>query len=467
MKIKIADQFELWPVDQLVPYERNSRMHPADQVDGIAASIAEFGFISPIIVDATRGRIAAGHGRLLAAKRLGMTEVPVVALHHLSEAQFRAYVIADNKHTDNSRFDEEILAAELAALHADGYDLAPLGFSEEELEALIDMEPEPDGGPTEQDPDAVPETPPDPTTELGDVWRLGGRHRIICGDSTSPAVVDTLLEGELADCLWTDPPYNANYEGTAGKIQNDHMSADAFGQFLRGVYDNAITHLAPGAPAYIAHADTEGLAFRREFEAAGFYLARCLIWRKNSLVLGRGDYHWQHESILYGWKPGAAHRWYGDRNKTTVLEQGESVVTLVEEGQLQVSLGETTLVIRGEGLTVEQVRGSVFFENKPARNAEHPTMKPVALIERMLANSSNPGDKVLDLFGGSGSTLIACEQTRREARLVELDPKFVDVTILRWQALTGRQARLEGTDETFAEVRARRLVERRQVAPDS
>lgn len=471
MTIKIADKFDLWPVTDLVPYEKNSRLHDEDQVAGIAASIAEFGFIAPIIVDTKRNRIAAGHGRLMAARILGMDRVPVVAVDHMTEQQFRAYVIADNKHTDNSRFDMAVLASELADLAADGFDLDPLGFTHDELaELLPDMDEEPAGSATVASPDAVPDAPATPTTVLGDLWRLGP-HRVLCGDSTSIEQTDTLLAGELAVCLWTDPPYNVNYEGSAGKILNDHMADDQFGQFLRAVFDNAAAHLVKGAPAYIAHADAGpmGIAFRREFMAAGFYLASCLIWNKNALVLGRSDYHWKHEPILYGWKAGAGHRWYGARDKNTVMDLGDPSITVTGDGAVQVVQGETTVLIRGEGITVERVRGSVFYEDKPARNAEHPTMKPVGLIERMLANSSNPGDMVLDLFGGSGSTLIACEQTRRVARVMELDPRFVDVIVQRWQNLTGRTARLDATGETFADVVASRaaapVVEQRRAAP--
>lgn len=461
--IRIADRFELWPLEDLVPYERNSRLHDPDQVDGIAASIAEFGFVAPIIVDTNRNRIAAGHGRLMAAKRLGMHEVPVVAIDHLTEAQFRAYVIADNKHTDNSRFDESVLVAELAALRADGYNLDPIGFTDDELlELLPDLEDaEP---PRETDPDLAPAPPDEPTSMLGDLWRLGP-HRVLCGDSTSAEHTAVLLGGTPAAALWTDPPYNVNYEGSAGKILNDHMAAAKFGEFLRAVFDNAIAHLTDGAPAYIAHADTEGLAFRREFVAAGFYLASCLVWRKNSLVLGRADYHWQHEPILYGWKPGAAHRWYGERDKTTIHELADPAISVQadpdsdDEQAVTISLGETTIRIRGQGLTAERIRGSVFFENKPKRNGEHPTMKPVALVERMLSNSTQPGDLVLDLFGGSGSTLIACERIKRHARLMELDPRFVDVIVRRYQDLTGRSARLDETGETFEEVKARRAAD--------
>lgn len=460
MTIKIADQFELWPIGRLKRYERNTRVHTPEQVAGIAASIRQFGFLAPIVVDTRRDRIAAGHGRLDAAELLGMTEVPVIAVAHLTEAQFRAYVIADNRHTDNSHFDMALLAEELADLVGE-IDADALGFTDDELAALLpedDDEPEPTV--RQDDPDAVPATPATPTTVRGDLWRLG-KHRVLCGDSTDQAETGVLMGGRFAVCLWTDPPYNVNYEGAAGRIENDNMADDQFGEFLGAVFRNAAAHLVMGAPAYIAHADAGpmGVAFRREFMAAGFHLSSVLVWRKNSLVLGRSDYHWQHEPILYGWKAGAAHRWYGARDKTTVVELGDPGITVTADGAVQVSHGESTVLIRGSDITVERVRGTVFWEDKPARNAEHPTMKPVALIQRQLANSTNPGDLVLDLFGGSGSTLIACHLLGREARVMELDPRFVDVIVARWQELTGRTARLDATGETFTEVRARRASE--------
>lgn len=461
-QLAVAERIEHWPTDRLKPYARNARTHSPEQVDKIAASIVEFGFTNPILVDSDDG-IIAGHGRLMAAIKLAMETVPVVVLDHLTDAQRRAYIIADNRLALDAGWDEALLAAELADLQAEDFDLALTGFEADEIDDLLSFEDEDEVGNSEPSagPDDVPEFTVVPTSVEGDLWRLGN-HRVLCGDSTCGQATALLLDGGLADCLWTDPPYNVNYEGSAGKILNDHMEADAFGEFLQAVYQNAIQHMAPGAPAYIAHADTEGTAFRREFEAAGFYLASCLIWRKNSLVLGRADYHWQHEPILYGWKPGAAHRWYGERNKTTLLEQGESPITRMSDTEVQITLGELTVVVRGAGLSIEQLSGSVFFEDKPKRNSEHPTMKPVGLIERMLENSTNPGDTVLDLFGGSGSTLIACEKLRRHARLMELDPKFVDVIVKRWEEFTGRKARLDSTGQTFAEVEAER---RRGVVP--
>lgn len=459
------------PIGDLVPYARNARTHSDHQVAEILASMIEFGFTNPVLAD-SKG-IAAGHGRVLAAARadaegiqlcypdgtpIAQGHVPTINCEGWSDAQRRAYIIADNKIALNSSWDEGLLAEELSALRDDGFDLSLTGFSDDELaDMLPDIDEPVATAPTVTDPDAVPEAPVDPVSRRGDVWKLGN-HRLICGDSTSGDDLASVLAGEQAALLWTDPPYNVNYEGSAGKILNDHMTDDDFSKFLRAVFANAFAHLVPGAPAYIAHADAGpvGVTFRREFMGAGFYMASCLVWRKNTFVLGRSDYHWQHEPILYGWKPGAAHRWYGDRNKTTVLEQGGSMITRTGENEVQVNLGETGILIRGQGLTVEAISGSVFLEEKPKRNGEHPTMKPVGLVRRMVENSSERGDIVLDLFGGSGSTLIACEQAGRKARLVELDPKFTDVICRRWEQFTGRQARLEGDGMTFAEAAARR-----------
>lgn len=457
-----ADRIEHWPIERLRPYDRNPRTHSPAQVKKIAASMAEFGFTNPVLVDKSDG-IIAGHGRLEGAKLLGLETVPVVVLDYLTDAQRRAYIIADNRLAEDAGWDEDLLAEELGDLRAEGFDLELTGFEADELDdLLVDL----DDGPAATEPADEDDVPPvdqaPPVARPGDVWRLGS-HRVMCGDSTSTEQIATLLAGQRAACLWTDPPYNVNYESKAGKIQNDHMADDDFAAFLRAMYTAAIAHMEEGAPAYIAHADggPMGIAFRQEFIRAGFKLAACLVWRKNQFTLGRSDYHWQHEPILYGWKPGAAHRWYGARDKASVFELDSDVIKRTADGELQINLGETGIVIRGQDLTVRTVHGTVFLEEKPKRSAEHPTMKPVALIERMLTNSTRRGDVVLDLFGGSGSTLIACEKLRREARLMELDARFVDVIVRRWQEFTGRKARLDATGETFAEVatlRARGLV---------
>lgn len=448
-------KIELLSPHDLVPYDRNSRTHEPWQISQIAASIEEFGFCNPILLGGD-GVIVAGHGRLAAAQQLGLEVVPVIRLDHLSPAQQRALVIADNKIAENAGWDEDMLRSELAALQEEAFDLDVLGFDLEELDALMsgaedDDTPEAVPG----DPDYVPDDDPVYVSEAGNVWILGS-HRLMCGDSTDAGAVSLLCEGEEVDCVWTDPPYNVNYEGTAGKIENDNMGAGEFRKFLVSAFAAAAANMRAGAPIYIAHADTEGLSFRKAFVDAGLKLSGCLVWVKPSLVLGRSDYQWRHEPILYGWKPGAAHSWYGARDKTTVIEHKNEAVRIMGDGSIQVDVGGQVVVIEGEGLSMRSLDSSVIRADKPARNGEHPTMKPVSLIEGMLANSSVRGDTVLDLFGGSGSTLIACERMGRKARLMELDPRFCDVICRRWQELTGKTAILEGTDSTFEQVRGQK-----------
>ena len=447
---QLPSRIELWHVDRLKPYERNARTHDAAQVKKIAASITEFGFTNPILVDSSDG-IIAGHGRLMAAKELGLGEVPVIVLDHLTDAQRRAYILADNRLALDAGWDNEMLAAELTALQADGFDLDLTGFSGEEIDDLLADGA--DDADQDRDDDAVPETAKRLVSRRGDVWLLG-KHRLICGDSTNLSDIERLTAGEQIECLWTDPPYNVAYEGTAGSIKNDDMEDGQFRQFLHDAFVCAFAVMKPGGAAYIAHADTEGYNFRGAFRDAGFKLSGCLIWRKNSLVLGRSDYQWQHEPILYGWKEGAAHRWYGERNKTTMVEFDGGLFDQIGENQYQITIGEQTLIIEGENLTVREARASVVTEEKPKRNAEHPTMKPVPLIERFLLNSTKRGDTVMDLFGGSGSTLIACEKLGRIARLCELDEKFVDVIVRRWQDYTGKRATLEATGQSYDDVAA-------------
>lgn len=396
------------PVDGLIPYARNSRTHSDEQVAQIAASIREFGWTNPVLLDGANG-IIAGHGRVLAARKLGMAEVPCIELSHLSEAQKKAYIIADNKLALNAGWDNELLALEFGELQELGFDLDLTGFDADELEALMPVE-VPEGL---TDEDAVPEVPAEPVTKLGDVWVLG-KHRVMCGDSTSIEALEALTQGQLVDMWLTDPPYNVAYEGKtkdALKIQNDSMSADSFRQFLRDACVAADAAMKPGAVFYIWHADTEGYNFRGACMDAGWQVRQCLVWKKSVLVMGRQDCHWKHEPCLYGWKDGAAHLWAADRKQTTVLE----------------------------------------FD-KPQRNGEHPTMKPVALFEYQLLNNTKGGDIVLDSFGGSGTTLIAAEKNGRVARLMELDPKYCDVIVKRWQDFTGKQATLESDGRTFAEV---------------
>lgn len=423
------------PVGALVPYERNARTHSPEQVAQIAASMREFGFTNPLLVD-DQNRVIAGHGRLAAAQSLGLAEVPVIVVAGLTDAQRRALVLADNKLALNAGWDPELLASELVDLKADGYDVGMTGFSAGEILDLLGGT-----GPDGADPDDAPALPTVAFSRPGDVWTLGA-HRLAVGDSTDVGTYDRLLGGERVDCCWTDPPYNVAYEGTAGSIQNDDMGDGEFLDFLRAAFGAMFAAMKPGAAIYVAHADAgeTGVAFRRTFLDAGFKLAACLIWRKDSFTLGRSDYQWQHEPILYGWKTGSRHRWYGGRKLTTVQDTGEqSPFQRADDGSWIVRVGDRALVIRGD-VHVEEVVPSVINEPKPKRNDVHPTMKPVALIERMLRNSARPGDLVLDPFGGSGSTLVAADRLGMCARLIELDPKFADVIIRRWQDYTGRRA---------------------------
>lgn len=447
---------EFIQVAALEPYARNARTHPEWQIAQIAASISEFGFVNPVLI-AADSSIIAGHGRVMAATRLQMDEVPCIRLDHLSDAQRRALIIADNKIAENAGWDEGLLREELAALAEEAFDLDVLGFSDEELGQLLDFAPDDETLPAAAgDEDHVPDPPAIYTSAPGNVWLLGD-HRLMCGDSTSRVDVELLCDGDLVDCCWTDPPYNVNYEGAAGKIANDNLGNTEFRRFLVDAFSCAAAVMRAGAPIYVAHADTEGLNFRKAFADAGFKLSGCLVWVKPSLVLGRSDYQWRHEPILYGWKPGAAHSWYGERDKTTVIEHKGALIRLMPDNSVQIDMGGQVVVIEGEKLSLRSVDSSVIRHEKPARNADHPTMKPVGLIREMLENSTARGDLVLDLFGGSGSTLIACEKMGRKARLMELDPRFADVIVLRWQEQTGKKAVLEGDGSSFDSIRARQV----------
>jgi DNA modification methylase len=388
----------------LIPYARNSRTHSEAQVAKIAASIKEFGFLNPIVIDGESG-IIAGHGRVMAANKLGLQSVPCIEAVHLSEAQKRAYVIADNRLALDAGWDNDLLKIELQDLDANGFDLSLTGFEVGEIAAFLT---EPTAGLTDED--AVPEVPVEPVTVLGDVW-LMGNHRVMCGDSTSIEAVETLCDGQLVDMWLTDPPYNVAYEGKTKEaltIKNDKMGDDAFRVFLRDSYTAADAVMKPGAVFYVWHADSEGYNFRGAAKDAGWTVRQCLIWKKQTMVMGRQDYHWKHEPCLYGWKDGAAHLWATDRKQTTILE----------------------------------------FD-RPSRNGEHPTMKPVELFAYQMLNNTKGNDRVLDSFGGSGTTAIAAEKHGRNALLMELDPKYCDVIVKRWQDFTGKTAVLESTGEPF------------------
>lgn len=437
-------------VSELVPYARNARTHSSHQVTQIARLIQEFGWTTPILIRAETSAVIAGHGRLLAAERLGLLEVPVMEAVGWNDAQVRAYVIADNKVAINAGWDEQLLAAELRDLVELGFDMDLTGFSDDELSKL-------DAASAQYltDPDDVPPIKKAPISRAGDIWHLGG-HSLLCADSTAAGNVALLMNNQLADACWTDPPYNVAYQSKAGSIANDDMEADAFCAFLTASLSAAAACLKPGAACYVAHADTEGLAFRIAFQRAGFKLSGCLIWRKNALVLGRSDYQWQHEPILYGWKRGAAHNWYGGRKATTISELAGSVFSQNADGTVLVRVDQQSLVISGTDLVIQPVEPTVLWVDRPSRSEQHPTMKPVELIARMLRNSTQPGDIVLDLFGGSGSTLICCETLGRAARLCELDPHFVDVIVRRWQDFTGQEAFLAADGRTFTAVQIER-----------
>lgn len=383
-------------VSELIPYAQNSRTHSAEQVAQIAASIKEFGWTNPILIDGENG-IIAGHGRLMAARKLGYTKVPTIELKDLTEAQRKAYIIADNRLALNAGWDNEMLKLEFDHLAELGFDLELTGFSLDEIEALTPIEVT--AGLTDED--EAPPIPQEPKTKPGDIYQLG-KHRLMCGDSTSIDHLERLCDGQAVDMWLTDPPYNVAYEGKTKDsltIQNDSMGDDQFRQFLRDAYVAADAVMKPGAVFYIWHADLEGYNFRGAAQDAGWKVRQCLIWKKSSMVMGRQDYHWKHEPCLYGWKEGAGHLWAADRKQTTILE----------------------------------------FE-KPSRNGEHPTMKPVALFEYQMLNNTKGGDIVLDSFGGSGTTLIAAEKNGRVARLMELDPKYCDVIVKRWEDFTGKKA---------------------------
>ena len=405
----LADKIEQWPTAKLLPYARNARTHSEEQVAQIAASIAEFGFTNPILAGAD-GVIVAGHGRLAAAHKLGLALVPVVVLEHLSPTQRRALVIADNRIAENAGWDEAMLRIELVTLQDDDFDVSLTGFDADALAELLADE---DGnGDGETDDDAVPEITETPISRPGDVWLLDG-HRLLCGDSTKTECFEQLLQGEQVDMVFTDPPYNVNYantakdkmRGTNRAILNDNLG-DGFYDFLLAALTPTIANCRGGI--YVAMSSSELDVLQSAFREAGGKWSTFVIWAKNTFTLGRSDYQRQYEPILYGWPEGATRHWCGDRDQSDVW----------------------------------QIK-------KPHKNDLHPTMKPVELVERAIRNSSRPGNLVLDPFGGSGTTLIAAEKSGRLARLIELDPKYVDVIVRRWQDWTGKQATRESDGLAF------------------
>ena len=410
----MAQRIEFWPLYRLIPFSRNPRTHSDAQVAQIAASIAEFGFNNPILVD-TKDGIIAGHGRLLAARKLQLTEVPVIVLDHLSETQKRAYIIADNQLALNAGWDEELLRVELAVLQEDDFNVNLIGFEDGELARLLAAQ---DAAEGLTDENAVPELPETPISTAGDL-RILGDHRLFVGDATDVHAVAKLMAGAPADLVFTDPPYNVDYEGYTEerlKIKGDRMSDADFKKFLEAVFRSYRKLVKPGASMYVCHSSSWQREFENALESAGFEVRCQLIWAKNTFAWGFGRYKFQHEPIFYAHVAAQKDAWYGDKSQSTLWQ-----------------------------------------EKKPAANRIHPTAKPVELVERALVNSSKSGDIVVDLFGGSGSTLIGCERRGRHARLMEIDPKYADCIVRRYQEYTGKQAVLEGDGRTFEEIRLERV----------
>ncbi len=387
-----AKAIEMVKLSDIKLNPKNRNKHPQEQIDRLVEIIKYQGFRRPVTISNRSGLLSCGEGRYLAAVKMGLKEIPAMRQDYDSEAQEYADGIADNAIDKWAELDKSLILQDVLELGPD-FDMDMLGMEDFVL---------PEDFAAMSDEDALPENV-SPKTKIGDIYQLG-RHRLICGDATVLTDIDKLMAGEKADCIWTDPPYNVAYTGKTKDsltIENDKMGGEDFYNLLYAAFNNMFLHTNPGGAIYIAHADTEGMNFRKAMVDAGWLLKQCLIWVKQTLVMGRQDYHWKHEPILYGWAAGASHNWYSDRTQTTVLEF-----------------------------------------NRPSRNADHPTMKPVELVEYCLGNSCPPKGLVLDSFGGSGTTLIACEKSGRRANLSELDPKYCDVIVRRWEDYTGQKAEL-------------------------
>ena len=384
---KTTTEMKLVKVSQLVPYINNARTHNEEQITKLRSSFREFGFVNPVIIDRDYN-VIAGHGRIMAAKAEGIEEVPCVFVDYLTEAQKKAYILADNRMAMDAGWDEELLRVEIEALQAEAFDISLTGFEEQEITDLFAMEP--DSEVEDDDFDLNDALEKATFVQSGDVWQVG-RHRLMCGDATSEEDVATLMDGKKANLIVSDPPYGVSFQSSDGlSIKNDSIKGEEFYQFLLKAFQNMASHLTKGGAAYIFHADTEGLNFRRAFVDAGFHLAGCCIWVKNSLVLGRSDYQWQHEPVLYGFMKNGKHSWYSDRSQTTI-----------------------------------------WNFDKPKRNKNHPTSKPLDLLAYPIGNSSQANGIVLDTFGGSGSTLMACEKTNRICYMMERDEKYASVILRR------------------------------------
>lgn len=408
-------------IDELIPYVNNPRNN-TNAIDAVASSIQEFGFKVPCVVD-RNNIVVTGHTRLLAAKKLGIKKVPVIVADDLTDAQIKAFRLADNKVSELAEWDETLLNLELQELQDIDFDMGSFGFEFKDIESLDNIQ--------EDEFEEIPEDV-EPNTKQGQIYKLG-EHRLMCGDSTSLEDVAKLTDGQLIDLLLTDPPYNVAYEGSNGlTIKNDSMSSENFLEFLTKVNKAADSVMKNGASFYIWHSDSEGINFRKSVIAVSWLQKQLLIWVKNAMVLGRQDYQNRHEPCLYGWKAGAGHYFCEKRNETTVFEDQINLNKL-DKNQLKELCAK---------LLEPKVETTILKEDKPLKNDIHPTMKPVKLFSRLIINSSRPGDHVLDLFGGSGTTLIACEQLKRKAYLMELDPRYCDAIINRWETLTGQKAEL-------------------------
>lgn len=390
---KTTTEMQLVPLSKLVPYVNNARTHSPEQLAKLRSSLREFGFINPVIIDRDFN-VIAGHGRIAAAKEEGITEVPCVFVDYLTEAQKKAYILADNRMALDAGWDEELLRIEIESLQGADFDVSLTGFGEDEIADLFSGDGEKDVKDDDFDLSAALEKAA--FVEKGDIWTVG-RHRLMCGDATSAEDMAALMDGKKANLIVTDPPYNVAFKSGSGlSIQNDSMENGEFYTFLYNSFQNMVEHLESGGAAYVFHADTEGLNFRKAFVDAGFHLAGVCIWVKNSLVLGRSDYQWQHEPVLYGFLKNGKHPWYSDRKQTTIWNY-----------------------------------------DKPKRNKNHPTSKPLDLLGYPICNSSQENAIVLDTFGGSGSTMMACEQTNRICHMMELDEKYASVILRRYVEDTG------------------------------
>lgn len=390
---KTTTEMQLVPLSRLVPYVNNARTHSPEQLTKLRSSLREFGFINPVIID-REFNVIAGHGRIAAAKEEGMEEVPCVFADFLTEAQKKAYILADNRMALDAGWDEELLRIEIESLQDADFDVSLTGFGEDEIADLFAGDGEKDVKDDDFDLSAALEKAA--FVERGDIWTVG-RHRLMCGDATSAEDVAALMDGKKANLIVTDPPYGVSFKSSGGlTIQNDSMKGDEFYTFLYNSFSCMVEYLESGGAAYVFHADTEGLNFRKAFVDAGFHLAGVCIWVKNSLVLGRSDYQWQHEPVLYGFLKNGKHPWYSDRKQTTIWNY-----------------------------------------DKPKRNKNHPTSKPLDLLGYPICNSSQENAIVLDTFGGSGSTMMACEQTNRICCMMELDEKYASVILRRYVEDTG------------------------------